>query len=295
MSNASLLSTEDVGAELDRMLALIADNVADDKACVLASGGLDSDVVARLTARAIGADRLKLVTIIQDDMEDHHLEFARKMAGDIGVRLVELDMRGIQLDVMHRLANADPEAEFQPRGLIDPNRMKCSLRTAITSTYQDRKHLIIGTSNRTEIELGFFLPFGDAIWHVGPLAHLYKTEVRAVAREVGTAAEVLEQPPSAGFWKGQTDREDLGFWMLNGGPVHTERDFTDAEVEEAAVLSSRLDERAVDELLLQLSTGTSVDDIEVGLDVEVVRNIARIVEVSQRWKRQPLGVQLVRQ
>ncbi|HYY09807.1 MAG TPA: NAD(+) synthase, partial [Kineosporiaceae bacterium] len=229
-----MLTAATAPEEVDRLVAFIAGKVDPEPALVLASGGLDSDVIARLTARAVGPERLRLVTILQDDMNPTHLDNARELASDLGVGLVELDLRGIGLDVVYRLAAGDPEQRFDPKGLLDPARMKCSLRTVVVSSYQDRGYVVLGTSNRTEAELGFFLPFGDGVWHVGPIAHLYKTEVRLIAEQVGTRPHVLEQPPSAGFWHDQTDREDLGFWLVNRGPIQSERDFSDAEVAEAA-------------------------------------------------------------
>jgi NAD+ synthase len=217
---------------------------------------------------------------------------ASALAGELGTDLVEIDLRGLNLAVLYRLAVGDPAEAFDPLGLLDPARMKCSLRTVIASSYQDRGYVVMGTSNRTESELGFFLPFGDGIWHIGPIAHLYKTEVRLVAAALGTTKEVLEQPPSAGFWHDQTDQEDMGFWLVNRGPIQREREFSDAEVAQAQAFSDRLDEAAIDELLLALSEGRSPDDTAVPADIAA--SIALIVERSARLKTRPTGVSLSR-
>src|ERR1700678_3276717 len=163
----SLLDRCDVGAEVHRLVDLIRKEVADDRAFVLISGGLDSDVVSRLAVRAVGPQRVKLATALQDEMNPAHLEQARALGRELGADLVELDLRGLNLDVLYRLALADPAEAFNPLGLLDPARMKCSLRTAVMSSYQDRGYVVVGTSNRTESDLGFFLPLGDGIWHVG--------------------------------------------------------------------------------------------------------------------------------
>jgi NAD+ synthase len=162
----------------------------------------------------------------------------------------------------------------------------------VLSTYQDRGYVVLGTSNLTESQLGFFLPFGDGIWHVGPIAHLYKSEVRLVAAALGTAAAVLEQPPSAGFWREQTDQEDLGFWLLNRGPIQRERNFSDAEVEQAAEFSGRLDESAVDRLLLALRDGGDV--AATGVPGDIAAGITDIVKRSSVLKLRPIGTQLAR-
>jgi NAD+ synthase len=288
----TMLDAHDVDTEVDRLVDLITTEVADDPAFLLVSGGLDSDVVARLTATAVGSQRLKLATVLQDDMNPRHLAQARALAQELSVDLVELDMRGLNLDVLYRLALGDPSEVFSPLGLLDPARMKCSLRTVVMSSYQDRGYVVMGTSNRTESELGFFLPFGDGIWHVGPIAHLYKTEVRLIAAAVGTLAPVLEQAPSAGFWLDQTDQEDMGFWLVNGGPIQSERNFTDDEVDQANAFSGRLNEAHIDELLLALSEGRDPEESPVPIDI--AEAIVSIVKRSAHLKTRPTGVALSR-
>jgi NAD+ synthase len=287
-----MLQSSDVDDEIGRLVKFIGAEVGDDPAFLLVSGGLDSDVVARLTARAVGPERIKLATVLQDEMNPAHLDQARELAAELSVGLVEIDMRGVNLDVLYRFAAADAAEAFNPLGLLDPARMKCSLRTVVASSYQDRGYVVVGTSNRTEAELGFFLPFGDGIWHIGPIAHLYKTEVRLVAAALGTKRAVLEQPPSAGFWLDQTDQEDLGFWMVNRGPIQRERDFTDEEVAHAAELSSQLSEPVIDDLLLAMSEGR--DSAESGLPPEIATAIAAIVHRSAHLKTRPIGLSLAR-
>lgn len=282
-----MLTTATAVQEVDRLVAFIAAQVDAEHALVLVSGGLDSDVTARLAQRAVTADRLKLVTILQDDMNPTHLDNARKLAAELGTMLVEVDLRRVNIDVVRRLAAADPAEGYNPFGLLDPARMKCSLRTVVASSYQDRGYVILGTSNRTESELGFFLPFGDGIWHVGPIAHLYKTEVRLIAREIGTTTTVLEQPPSAGFWSDQTDREDLGFWLVNRGPIQRELNFSDEDVDRASRLSARLDEAAIDELLKAIAEGA--ETAGTGVSDDLVERITDVVQRSAVLKLRPIG------
>lgn len=289
----AMLAPVDVQAEIVRAVELIRSQVAEDeRAFVLVSGGLDSDVVARLAARAVTSSRLKFATVIQDDMNPAHIDNARALSQDLGTTLVEIDLRGANLDVLYRLAVADPSEGFNPLGLLDPSRMKCSLRTVLLSSYQDRGYVTIGTSNRTESQLGFFLPFGDGIWHLDPIAHLYKTEVRLFAAALGTAERVMMQPPSAGFWADETDREDLGYWLVNRAPIQRERDFTEAEVAQAAEISERLDEGEIDRVLLMLSNGETVSDSSLGDDI--IERLRALTKRSARLKTRPTGVCLSR-
>jgi len=283
-----LLGTADIAGETARMCEFIVAALGPERrACVATSGGLDSDVVARLVARAGGSVRLKLVTALQDDMDPAHLENARDLARGLGVPLVEVDLRGFPADFVRRLSEADSSERFRPDGLIDPARAKCSLRTPVLSTYQDRGYLIVGTSNRTEIDTGFFLPFGDALCHIAPIAHLYKSEVRLVGRHIGTSTTVLAQPPSAGFWVGQTDIEDLSFWLINGGPIGREREFTEQEAEEVRSMSSCLTLEAIDRVLYGIRTGVGDAELtrEAALPPELVAKFRTLIARAAQLKR----------
>nr|MCU0256832.1 NAD(+) synthase [Vicinamibacterales bacterium] len=72
-------------------------------------------------------------------------------------------------------------------------------------------YLVAGTGNRTEIAIGYYTKYGDGGVDLLPLGALVKSEVRALARELGVPAPIIEKPPSAGLWIGQTDEGEMGF------------------------------------------------------------------------------------
>ena len=71
--------------------------------------------------------------------------------------------------------------------------------------------LAVGTGNKTEILLGYTTLYGDSACGINPLGDLYKTQVRQLAREVGIPSVIIDKPPSADLWLGQTDEGELGF------------------------------------------------------------------------------------
>ena len=79
--------------------------------------------------------------------------------------------------------------------------------------YFARKHnaLVAGTGNKTEYLLGYFTKHGDIACDVLPIGSLYKTDVYALARELGIPGSILNKKPTAGLWSGQTDEGELGF------------------------------------------------------------------------------------
>jgi NAD+ synthase len=262
--------------------------------CVLVSGGLDSDVTARLCNEAVGSERVHLVVVLQDDMEDRYLTNAQLLAKDLKLNLDMVDLKGMNLALIKAAEMGNPSL-FHSDSLLDPNRAKCSLRTSLISCYQDKGFLIAGTSNRTEVELGFFLPFGDNLAHFKPIAHLYKTQVIQLANEIGCRQEVIKQPPSAGFWAGQEDLTDLSYWIINRAPIMgSGRQFTDEEDRQKEAIRSTLTQTFVDTALWAIAQGRDTNAIaELShLSVECVDALVAITKASRIWKTRPLLQQL---
>ena len=82
--------------------------------------------------------------------------------------------------------------------------------TVLYNEARRKGYILLGTSNRSELMMGYFTKFGDGACDAMPIADLYKTQVRALAREIGIPEDVIEKPPTAGLWDGQTDEGDMG-------------------------------------------------------------------------------------
>lgn len=249
-------------SEIDRIIQFLATRIEPGRKAVLGvSGGVDADVTARLAARALGAERLKLFTVVHATMEPRHLDNARKLAVALGVPLVELALGDWAPGLIDALSHADPGEGFSSEALLDVGRAKNCLRTAIYSTYHDRGYLTLATSNRTEIECGFFVRLADGIWHLGPIAHLYKTQVYQLATALGSDADVINQPASAGYWPGESDLEDLAYWLVNLKPIGAQRSFAPAEIELAQAIQAELTFERIDRALQAIAAGCSNPDI----------------------------------
>lgn len=266
----------------------------DGKAVVGISGGIDADVVARLTCLAIGPDRLKLFIVIQEHLENKFIINARKTAASLGVPLVEINLSHLSLPLLSAIAAADPQERFRTVGLLDPARIKSSLRASVFSTYVERGYVVVGTSNRTEYELGFFLPLGDGAWHLGPIAHLYKSQVFAMARYLNCSEEVITQAPSGGFWKGETDLEDLAFWLVHGEPVREDRDWSTEDMLIFKRIHSVLSFPVIDAVLSRLSEeqDDKIVGNNTGIPVDIVSRIRRLATRAGQFKRRPLRLSL---
>lgn len=237
----------DAAAEISRIIAFIRSFVLDgERVVVPVSGGLDSDIVARLCCKSLGRDRVKLFTVVQNDMEDKFLNNANELARDLQIPLAEIHLEAANMGLMSALENGEPEALFHTQMALDPAKAKCSVRSAVLSCYQDKGFLIAGTTNRSEKELGFFLTFGDNLAHFKPIAHLYKSQLDGVARAIGTRDHVISQAPSSGFWQGQTDLEDLAYWIVNDGPIVFPREFSLQEEHEKQRIEALLTQESID-------------------------------------------------
>jgi NAD+ synthase len=100
-----------------------------------------------------------------------------------------------------------PEAEQIRRGNIMA-RMRMIILYDRSAAFNG---LVVGTGNKTELLLGYTTLYGDSACAINPLGDLYKTQVRQLARALEIPPEVIEKPPSADLWVGQTDEEELGF------------------------------------------------------------------------------------
>jgi len=284
----------DPNQEIARIEAFLSSGLGDGSAVIALSGGLDSDVSVRLLRRVCPSELIRTFIAVQDNMNLAHLENARVLAEDIGVKLAEVDMRGFPTEIVTRLKNAAAGDGFDPEGLLDVARTKCALRTVLLSCYQDRGCTVIGTSNRSEIETGFFLPLGDGVWHLGPISHLYKSQVRMLAPHLGVRPEVLEQAPSAGFWEDETDFEDLSYWLANAGPIRPEATVGDQLDKLAEQILPSLCQDKIDSALASLSYGDDDEKVATksGFSVDIAGRFRKLVEAARAGKLKPFGQKL---
>ena len=183
------------------------------------SGGIDSAVVARL-CQMVRPDTTVCVLLPchsdpQDDVD------ARLVADHFQLSTVRIDLAAAY-DVLLRDARdaiaplLAREREQHPlddiRARLPVANLKPRLRmTTLYFVANTLNHLVVGTGNRSELTIGYFTKYGDGGVDLLPLANLVKSEVRAVARELGVPARVIDKPPSAGLWLGQTDESEMGF------------------------------------------------------------------------------------
>jgi NAD+ synthase len=164
------------------------------------SGGLDSSVVSMLSYQALdGKIRLLFMPYGENSI-------ASKDASSIASLL------NISLETYNLKEIADKI--FLERKIDDKLRkgnILARLRMSLLFDVSAReKALVIGTSNKSELLIGYSTWFGDSAAGIQPIGDLYKTQVRELAKCVGVPDEIIKKPPSAELWEGQSDEEEIG-------------------------------------------------------------------------------------
>lgn len=165
------------------------------------SGGIDSACTAALCQQAVGEHVLGVLLPCYSSPEDAGM--ARLVAESLSLKTVTVDLGPAYDALLSEL----------PSGVSDMARANTKPRLRMTTLYalaQTNNFLVAGTGNRSELAIGYFTKYGDGGVDVEPLGELYKWQVRQLARELGVPQPVIDRPPSAGLWAGQTDEGELG-------------------------------------------------------------------------------------
>jgi NAD+ synthase len=172
------------------------------------SGGIDSAVVAALCVRAFAGHTLGVIMPCESDPAD--AADARLVAERFALRSCTVDLTATLHTFSAGLAASCDQAPGDDRAALA--NIKARLR--MTTLYAFANHLgyrVIGTGNASELAIGYFTKYGDGGVDLLPLGNLTKTTVRELARHLGVPQPVIDKPPSAGLWSGQTDEGEMGF------------------------------------------------------------------------------------
>ena len=205
---AAATSVLDIDTTLvtDILVAFVRDEVRKvgfEKAVVGLSGGIDSALTLAIACRALGPDNVVPVLMPYRASSAASERDARTVASWLGTVPQIVDISA-QVDAYFERF---PDADRNRRG----NKMARERMSILYDVSWTRGALVVGTSNKTELLLGYGTIHGDMAHALNPLGDLYKTQVFALARHLGLPREVIDKPPSADLWEGQSDEDELGF------------------------------------------------------------------------------------
>ncbi|HEX5474050.1 MAG TPA: NAD(+) synthase [Vicinamibacterales bacterium] len=185
------------------------------------SGGIDSAVVVGLCQLASPDAVVGVIMPCHSDPRDE--QDARLVADHFHVPAIRVDLAPAYDALTGTLtaATADLPAGLTRAPAAHTADIKAQLplvnvkpRLRMTSLYyvaNSLNFLVAGTGNRSELAIGYFTKYGDGGVDLLPIGNLLKSDVRALARELGIPAAIIDKAPSAGLWLGQTDEAEMGF------------------------------------------------------------------------------------
>ena len=173
------------------------------RAVVGLSGGLDSALSCALAVKALGSENVLAVRMPYKASSMDSLEHAQLLIDQLGVQSTTVEIT----DMVGPLFKLDPQISKMRMG----NIMARERMVVLYDQSEVFKGLVVGTSNKTEILLGYSTLYGDSASALNPIGDLYKTQVRQLARAMNIPAPIIDKPPSADLWQGQTDEAELGF------------------------------------------------------------------------------------
>lgn len=203
MSNELTLNCPLVEQILVRFLRSEIHRAGFQRAVVGLSGGIDSSVVTVLAARALGPENLLAVTMPYKTSSDETRRDGQAMIEQLGIHALEVPIT----DQVDAYFARFPDASQLRRA------NKCA-RERMTILYDQSVAfggLVLGTSNKSELLLGYGTQFGDMASAVNPIGDLYKTQLYPLARHLDIPTAILHKAPTGDLWIGQTDEGELGF------------------------------------------------------------------------------------
>ena len=173
------------------------------KAVINLSGGIDSALSCYLAAEALGPENVLAIRLPYKASSSDSLSHAQLVIDALGVNAITEEIT----PMVDPLIAKFPEMNAMRKGNIMA-RMRMIVLYDQSASFNG---LAIGTSNKTEILLGYSTLFGDSACAINPIGDLYKTQIRQLSRALGVPNPIVDKPPSADLWNGQTDEGELGF------------------------------------------------------------------------------------
>ena len=167
------------------------------------SGGIDSAVVAYIAVRAIKPARIHTYLLPFRTSSEDSLRDARSVVEDLGIDTETIDISP--------LVDGFEETVGEVDRLRLGNVMARARMTVLYDRSAAHQALVLGTSNKTELLLGYGTLHGDMASALNPVGDLYKTQIRRLAEHLGVPASIRTKPPSADLWPDQSDEDELGF------------------------------------------------------------------------------------
>jgi len=208
------------------------------------SGGIDSAIVAFLAVKALGPENVLGIMMPYKSSSPESLEDAQRVVEATGMRVKKIEIT----DMVDAYFAKEPDISDLRKG----NKMARERMTILYDYSAKEKSLVLGTSNKTEILLGYSTQWGDSASAINPVGDLLKTQVWELSEYMGVPKEVIEKKPSADLWEGQSDEDELGFsYFLADEIINL---LVDERYTKEEILEIGYSEKTVDSILWRIKT-----------------------------------------
>jgi len=217
------------------------------------SGGIDSAIVAFLAVKALGPENVLGIMMPYKTSSKESLEDAQRVIDKTGMRSKKIEIT----DMVDAYFAKEPDISDMRKG----NKMARERMTILYDYSAKENALVLGTSNKTEILLGYSTQWGDSASAINPIGDMLKAQVWALSEYMGVPKEIIEKKPSADLWEGQSDEDELGFSYLLADEI----------------IAYLVDERYTKEEILEL-----------GYSDSVVSSVIWRIKINQYKRKLPL-------
>jgi len=208
------------------------------------SGGIDSAIVAFLAVKALGPENVLGIMMPYKSSSRESLEDAQRVVEATGMRVKKIEIT----DMLDAYFAKEPDISDLRKG----NKMARERMTILYDYSAKEKSLVLGTSNKTEILLGYSTQWGDSASAINPIGDLLKTQIWELSEYMGVPKEVIEKKPSADLWEGQSDEDELGFsYFLADEIINL---LVDERYTKEEILGKGYSEKTIDSILWRIKT-----------------------------------------
>jgi NAD+ synthase len=167
------------------------------------SGGLDSTLSTFLAVKALGKEHVIAVSMPYQQLQAHSVKDAQEVTKTLAIKSITIDIAPMVDAYFSQVRDAN--------NIRTGNKMARERMSILYDLSQKYDGLVQGTSNKSELLLGYGTIYGDMACAYNPLGDLYKTQIRQLASHVGVDSTIINKTPTAGLWENQTDEAELGY------------------------------------------------------------------------------------